>query len=254
MALGSAIVFAGAGRVGAAGLVASEGGANKGFVGDAGAVGGATKGFVAAGAARPGIGEPVLSLMVGAPVLGAVLSLIVGADAGRTMGPAVLRGMVGAGAGAPPGAVGAGGRARFTGGVGGLGAAGADATAGEVGGATGTVADGMAGASLARNVTRTVSFFKGMAAVCFLGTYWSSLMGLILCEDTKPKNDSDVKRGISSLQSFFQKKRDAVARAHYDAPARCPSEVNWPASRLAPLSLIEREANEGFSGIAPLVL
>lgn len=214
-------MLAGAGRVGAAGFVASEGGANKGFVGDAGAAGagGATRGFVAVGAARPGIGEPVLSLMVGAPVLGAVLSLIVGAGAGRAIGPAVLSGMVGAGAGGPPGAVGAGivaagivaagGRAKLTVGVGGLGAgggtAGADATIGEVGGATGTVADGMAGASLARNVTRTVSFFKGMAAVCFLGTYWSSLMGLILCEDTKPKNGSDVKRGISSLQSFFQK-------------------------------------------------
>ncbi len=198
MAFGKAIVFAGGGSVAAAGLVAKEGGASSGFVGAAvGATGapgagGATSGFVATvGAARPGMGVPVLSLIVGAPVLGAVLSLIVGAGAGRAIGPAVFRGMVGAGAGGPPGAVGAGivaagmvaagGRVKLTVGVGGFGAGGgkgaADATIGAVGGATGTVAEGMAGASLALRVTRTVSFLRGMAAVCFFGTLGSSLMG-----------------------------------------------------------------------------
>lgn len=197
------MVLAGAGRVGAAGFVASDGGARRGFVGEAGAVaeGGATNGLVAAGADSPGMGVPALSLMVGAPAPGAVLSLIVGAGAGRGMGPAVFRGMVGAGAGGPPGAVAAGrvaagmvaagGRVKLTVGVGGFGARGgttdAEGTFGDVGGATGTVADGIEGASLALKVTRTVSFFRGIAAVCFLGTFGSSLMGLIVCEDTKAK-------------------------------------------------------------------
>lgn len=221
MALGKAMVLAGAGRVGAAGFVATEGGASRGFVGvaEAAGAGGATKGFVAEGAANPGIGVPVLSLMVGAPVLGAVLSLIVGAGAGRAMGPAVLRGMVGAGAGGPPGAVGAGsvaagivaagGRVKLTVGVGGFGAGGATAAAegtiGEVGGATGTVAEGIAGASLARKVTRTVSFFRGIAAVCFLGTFGSSLMGLILCEDTKAKKWPGCQTRNYIFANFFAK-------------------------------------------------
>ena len=126
-----------------------------------------------------------------------VLSLIVGAGAGRAMGPAVFRGIVGAGAGAPlvadgmlgagtvaAGAVAIGGRVIGAVGVGGLGATGgAGGAIGAVGGATGvTAAEGAAGASLAFNVTRTVSFFKGMLEVCLDGVFWSSLMGLMVCE------------------------------------------------------------------------
>lgn len=126
-----------------------------------------------------------------------VLSLIVGAGVGRAMGPAVLRGMVGAGAGAllvalgtlgagtvAIGAVATGGRTIGAVGDGGLGATGgAGGAIGAVGGATGvTAAEGAAGASLAFNVTRTVSFFKGMLEVCLDGVFWSSLMGLMVCE------------------------------------------------------------------------
>lgn len=125
-----------------------------------------------------------------------MLSLMVGAGAGRGAPGAVLRGMVGAGVGAPPGAVGAGtvapgtvatgGLAMPTVGVGGLIATGG--ATGAVGGATGAVggtgvteADGAAGTSLAFRVTRTVSFFKGMLEVCLDGVFWSSLMGLMVC-------------------------------------------------------------------------
>ena len=126
---------------------------------------------------------------VGAPVA-PVLSLMVGAGAGRAVGgPAVLRGIVGAGAGGAAAtaggrgagavAVGAGmlgagtvatggGVGALTVGVGGLGITGAD------GGATGA---GATGASLALSVTRTVSFFKGMLEVCLEGVvFCSSLM------------------------------------------------------------------------------
>lgn len=147
-----------------------------------------------AGPARPGMGPAVFSGTVGAPVEEPVLSLIVGAGAGRAMGPAVLRGMVGAGAGAllvalgtlgagtvAIGAVATGGRTIGAVGDGGLGATGG--AGGAVGGATGvTAAEGAAGASLAFNVTRTVSFFKGMLEVCLDGVFWSSLMGLMVCE------------------------------------------------------------------------
>lgn len=116
---------------------------------------------------RPVIGA-VRSGTVGAPVA-PVLSLMVGAGAGRAVGgPAVLRGIVGAGAGGAL-AVGAGtvatggGVGALTVGVGGFGITGAD------GGAT--------GASLAFSVTRTVSFFKGMLEVCLEGVvFCSSLM------------------------------------------------------------------------------
>lgn len=153
-------------------------------------------GFVA-GPARPGIGPAVFSGTVGAPVEVPVLSLMVGAAAGRAMGPAVLRGIVGAGAGAllvavgtlgagtvAIGAVAIGGRVMPTVGVGGLGATGgAGGAIGAVGGATGvTAAEGDAGASLAFNVTRTVSFLRGMLEVCLDGVFWSSLMGLMVCE------------------------------------------------------------------------
>lgn len=138
--------------------------------------------------ARPVIGA-VRRGTVGAPVA-PVLSLMVGAGAGRAVGgPAVLRGMVGAGAGGAEAtaggrgagalAVGAGmlgagtvatggGVGALTVGVGGLGITGAD------GGATGA---GATGASLALSVTRTVSFFKGMLEVCLEGVvFCSSLM------------------------------------------------------------------------------
>lgn len=149
-----------------------------------------------AGAARPGIGPAVFSGMVGAPVGAPVFSLIVGAGAGRAM-PAVLRGIVGAGVGAEPvgdgapmvgaGIVAAGGLGIPTVGVGGLMATGgATGTVGGVTGAVGgtgvTVAEGAAGTSLAFSVTRTVSFFKGMLEVCLDGVFWSSLMGLMVCE------------------------------------------------------------------------
>lgn len=156
---------------------------------------------VFAGEGAPGA-SPVIGAVrrgtVGAPVA-PVLSLMVGAGAGRAVGgPAVLRGMVGAGAGgaeatggrgaagavavgagAGAGAVGAGtvaagtvatgGRVgALTVGVGGLGITGAD------GGATGA---GATGASLALSVTRTVSFFKGILEVCLEGVvFCSSLM------------------------------------------------------------------------------
>lgn len=138
-----------------------------------------------AGPARLVIGA-VFKATVGAPLPG-VFSLMVGAGAGRAVGgPAVLRGMVGAGAGGAPGADGAGtlgagtvatggGAGALTVGVGGLGITGA------VGGATGA---GATGASLALSVTRTVSFFKGMLAVCLDGVvFFSSLMdtGLMVC-------------------------------------------------------------------------
>jgi hypothetical protein len=121
---------------------------------------------------RPVIGA-VRSGTVGAPVA-PVLSLMVGAGAGRAVGgPAVLRGIVGAGAGGAL-AVGAGtvatggGVGALTVGVGGFGITGAD------GGATGA---GATGASLAFSVTRTVSFFKGMLEVCLEGVvFCSSLM------------------------------------------------------------------------------
>lgn len=121
---------------------------------------------------RPVIGA-VRSGTVGAPVA-PVLSLMVGAGAGRAVGgPAVLRGIVGAGAGGAL-AVGAGtvatggGVGALTVGVGGFGITGAD------GGATGA---GATGASLALSVTRTVSFFKGMLEVCLEGVvFCSSLM------------------------------------------------------------------------------
>jgi len=101
-----------------------------------------------------------------------VLSLMVGAGAGRAVGgPAVLRGIVGAGTGMlaeGAGTVATGGAGALTVGVGGLGIIGAD------GGATGA---GATGASLAVSVTRTVSFFKGMLEVCLEGVvFCSSLM------------------------------------------------------------------------------
>ena len=126
-----------------------------------------------------------------------VLSLIVGAGAGRAIGPAVFNGMVGAGAGGPlvaegapeigtpaTGTVATGGRVIGAVGVGGLGATGgAGGAIGAVGGAMGvTAAEGVAGASLAFKVTRTVSFFKGILEVCLDGVFWSSLMGLMVCE------------------------------------------------------------------------
>lgn len=126
---------------------------------------------------RPVIGA-VRSGTVGAPVA-PVLSLMVGAGAGRAVGgPAVLRGIVGAGAGGAlavgAGKLGAGtvatggGVGALTVGVGGFGITGAD------GGATGA---GATGASLAFSVTRTVSFFKGMLEVCLEGVvFCSSLM------------------------------------------------------------------------------
>jgi len=147
-----------------------------------------TKGLVA-GVAAPGRGAEVLRGMVGAGVgapLGAPgFSLIVGAGAGRGAPGAVLRGMVGAGVGAPPGAVAvgrvgagtvaAGGLIMLTVGVGGL---------TTTGGATG--ADGGAtGASLAFNVTRTVSAFDGTPVGASDGVFWSSLMGLMVCEVEK---------------------------------------------------------------------
>lgn len=120
---------------------------------------------------RPVIGA-VRSGTVGAPVA-PVLSLMVGAGAGRAVGgPAVLRGIVGAGAGGAlavgAGTVATGGVGALTVGVGGFGITGAD------GGATGA---GATGASLAFSVTRTVSFFKGMLEVCLEGVvFCSSLM------------------------------------------------------------------------------
>lgn len=112
----------------------------------------------------------VASLMVGAgaPAVGgpAVRRGIVGAGAPLAVGgPAVRRGMVGAGAGgrgAPDGAVGVGGP---------------PGTGGRTGGASGTVAEGTAGgASAAFNVTRTVSFLRGTLDVCLEGLGdWFSL-------------------------------------------------------------------------------
>jgi hypothetical protein len=156
---------------------------------------GAAIGFVA-GPLRPGIGPAVFSGTVGAPEEVPVFSLMVGAGVGRAIGPAVLSGMVGAGAGAlpvgegmlgagigAPGTVATGGRAIGAVGIGGFGATGG---AGGAIGATGvTSAEGAAGASLALSVTRTVSFFKGMLEVCLDGVFWSSLMGLMVCEIEK---------------------------------------------------------------------
>ena len=85
---------------------------------------------------------------------GEVAKRIVGAGA-LVGGPAVRRGMVGAGAGGrgAPLAVG-----------------GPPGTGGLTGGAIGTVADGTAGgASAAFKVTRTVSFLRGTLDVCLDG-------------------------------------------------------------------------------------
>lgn len=134
------------------------------------------------GAPIAGTSEAVLSGAVGAPVAFPGFSLIVGAAIGRVKGgPAVLRGMVGAGggaeavgAGAPEtlaaagpelGTVTLGGRESPTVGAGGLGITGA------VGGAIGA---GATGASLALRVTRTVSFFRGMLDVCLDGMLFCS--------------------------------------------------------------------------------
>lgn len=141
------------------------------------------------GAAAVLVGLPigvveVASLMVGAPpAVGgpAVRRGMVGAGAGLVPGaPAVRRGMVGAGAavGAPAarnGMVGAGAGTVAVGGTG-----------GRTGGASGTVADGMAGgASAAFNVTRTVSFLRGTLEVCLDGlgdglSFSLMLAGLLL--------------------------------------------------------------------------
>jgi hypothetical protein len=48
-------------------------------------------------------------------------------------------------------------------------AGGAPGIGGFTGGAIGTAAEGTAGASVARRVTRTVSFFSGTLEVCFDG-------------------------------------------------------------------------------------
>ena len=88
----------------------------------------------------------------------AVLRGIVGAGAGAFGGPTVAAGAVGVG-----GLVAAGG---FGGPTVGLGAAGA-------GGAPVGEADG---ASAAFRVTRTVSFFRGTLEVCFEGGFSLSLM------------------------------------------------------------------------------
>lgn len=106
--------------------------------------------------------------MVGAPEPPGAFSLMVGAGAPGG-GPAVLRGIVGAGAvgrGGPP--VGVGGLGAL--GVGGLGAATVGLGAAGAGGAPVGEA---AGASAAFRVTRTVSFFSGTLEVCFEG--WLSL-------------------------------------------------------------------------------
>jgi hypothetical protein len=78
-----------------------------------------------------------------------------------------------------------------------------EATIGAVGGATGTVADGIAGASLALRVTRTVSFLRGIAAVCFFGTLGSSLMGLVSCENTKAKKWRECQTRNFIFANFF---------------------------------------------------
>jgi len=121
----------------------------------------------------PGSGAlAVLRAIVGAPTGEfEVASLIVGAP-GRIVPPAVLRGIVGAGAGL--GVVGApeeGVDTMGTEGIGGFGGATAGGVGGFVGavggGVAGSVADGTAGgASEALRVTRTVSFFKGTLEVC----------------------------------------------------------------------------------------
>ena len=152
---------------------------------ESGCVGGANC-TVAFGSATVFAGEPGVRPVIGAVRRGTVgapvppvLSLMVGAGAGRAVGgPAVLRGIVGAGAGGAlavgAGKLGAGtvatggGVGALTVGVGGFGITGAD------GGATGA---GATGASLALSVTRTVSFFKGMLEVCLEGVvFCSSLM------------------------------------------------------------------------------
>ncbi len=187
-------------------------------------------GFGAPG--RPTVGEAgfckgaVFNAMVGAPpgIPLVVFNLIVGAGAGRAVGgPAVLRGIVGAGAGAleVAGSVGAKTGALVavgTAGAGGAGAAGTVAAAGgtasvgvgglgmigPVGGATGA---GATGASLALRVTRTVSFLRGILDVCFDGVFLSSLMcvGLMVCVRERKTNIGEfVKHGNSFFVRFYE--------------------------------------------------
>lgn len=143
----------------------------------------------------PGSGAfAVLSAMVGAPTGALVVaSLMVGAPVAGGA-PAVLRGIVGAGAGAlgavgepaaglvaeggagAVGGLGAEGGFGTPAGVGGLGgpATGADGGLGAVGGLAGRLADGTAGgASAALSVTLTVSFFNGTLEVCLDGGLFS---------------------------------------------------------------------------------
>jgi len=129
---------------------------------------------------KPTVGAPAAlgsPGVVGAPGLagapGEVARRIVGAGLPAGGGPAVRRGIVGAGAG---GRVGVGGAALS-------GTVGAEITGGPpgIGGLTGadmgTVAEGTAGgASAALSVTRTVSFFNGTLDVCLEGSgSWFSL-------------------------------------------------------------------------------
>lgn len=169
-------------------------------VGESGLVGGA-RATVAlgrptvagpAGLSPPGSGAfAVLSAIVGAPTGALVVAnLIVGAPVAGGA-PAVLRGMVGAGAGAlgapvaglvaeggagAVGGLGAEGGLGAPAGAGGLGgpATGADGGLGAVGGLAGRLADGTAGgASAALSVTLTVSFFNGTLEVCLDGGLFS---------------------------------------------------------------------------------
>lgn len=148
----------------------------------------------------PGRGAfAVFNAMVGAPIGALVVaSFIVGAPA--IGGPAVRRGMVGAGTGAL-GAVGApeGGRVA----VGGWGEVGTAGAMGGVGGLIvgaglfGRFAEGTAGgASAALRVTRTVSFFSGTLEVCFEGVLFSfSLMrfGFFASSQSKAISPQPVK-------------------------------------------------------------
>lgn len=181
------------------------------------------------GLAPPGSGAfAVLSAMVGAPTGALVVAnLMVGAPAVGGF-PAVLSGIVGAGAGilAALGAEGVGGLEAEggVGAVGGLGAAdgavgapaavgglGGPATGGftgAVGGFGGRLADGTAGgASAALSVTRTVSFLRGTLEVCFDGGLFSlSLMlGVFAKKEYKGGTPLGVKHAISGFSAKYSR-------------------------------------------------
>lgn len=190
-------------------------------VGESGLVGGA-RATVAlgsptvagpAGLVPPGSGAfAVFSAMVGAPTGALVVaSLMVGAPVAGGA-PAVLRGIVGAGAGAlgavgapaglvAEGGVGAVGAPAAVGGLGGP-ATGAEGGFGAVGGLAGRLADGTAGgASAALSVTLTVSFFKGTLEVCLDGGLFS--FSLILGVFAKKEDKVIPPQGVKHASLDF---------------------------------------------------